>query len=638
MTMARRNAILPALLAHKSALIDQALSEALRDADPDEVAPLAEAVLGRDLPDRSVGLILRYHQLPAETRHKIIERAEELTTAIRKSATRHGERGALNAMAIIEASAATRMAYLVTALIRHANPTLRDRAGDSLLGLAARAQTQGGGLAPHLNAESAGFLIQAIEQAVVLYANHNHPAILESMLHLVPRPMPEAWAALRQTDHAAVEPLCRLLHQADSDAVRTGMLAMLAVPSLSRSAAEGLQQCAHIGKLEAPLGLGHLLALPAVRKGLKRAPNASVLWPGAKERNEMPAESQRHLPAFVRALPLDPQDRVLRLAGLARAKHAATRLATLRRLLIIATREQPADPRAADNANDAIAAFTSDPEVALARTALWHLIRIEYAGLPRILAGLVNSRHHEVRTVAARRLAPLGFEKLWNAWPKLDPERRLAAGRALIKIDSGFHRQLGARLSSRDPAIRLRALGVISTLSQGAFFEPALIDLAGSDDPRVVASAVLALGSCGTEPARGVIELALDHDDPRIRANAVEALAKADALTHCDKLLAMAQADSQRPRANAIRALMELQAKEALPTLTHMLADHRAEHRVSALWLIDELGLMQLARQVAEMSLSDEDDRVKQRAGHVVQHLIDDLERQISENPGTEAA
>ncbi|MEM9414401.1 MAG: HEAT repeat domain-containing protein [Planctomycetota bacterium] len=636
--MPRLHDILPSLLGHKSPLIDQALSEALRAAHAEELGPLAQAVLQRDRPDRSVGLILRFHELPSEQRHTLVERAEELASAIRRAATRFGPQGAKNALAIIEQAASTRMAYLVTALIRHKDPAIRGRAADCLRSLAQRCSTGSGNAPPHLDAVSTAFLTEAVEQAVVLFATHEDTAVMDAMAQLLPRPMPEAFAALRNNEHPAVAACAALAKDAADEQVRKALLSLVSLGPIRTSVVDGLCQSNHLGKLADPLRSGHLLALPTTRHAMRRTHEPQRLWPNAKQRGEMPGEAQRHLPAFAHALPMDPQDRVLRLAGLARSKHASTRLATLRALLRIATDPAPEDKYAIDNANDAIATFTNDPLMPLARTALWHLIRIHYTGLPRILANLVNSKHPQIRAVASRRLAPLGFERLWQAWPKLDPPRRLSAGRALIKIDPDFHRHLGTRLGSRDPALRLRALSIVSTLGQGGFFEPAMIELAASDDPRVVASAIRALGDCPSEQAQRVIELAMEHDDPRIRANAIEAAGKADASRYMDQLLAMADGDQQRPRANAIKELMELSASDALPALTKMLNDSRAEHRVSALWLIDELGLLQLARQVAEMSITDDDDRVKQRAGHVIQHLIEDLENQAGELNNTEAA
>ena len=69
-----------------------------------------------------------------------------------------------------------------------------------------------------------------------------------------------------------------------------------------------------------------------------------------------------------------------------------------------------------------------------------------------------------------------------------------------------------------------------------------------------------------------------------------------------------------------------------------MLGDNRANHRISALWLVDELGILQLARLVAEMSLKDTDDQVKQRANQVIQHLIEDLDHQTNNRPSPREA
>jgi len=88
----------------------------------------------------------------------------------------------------------------------------------------------------------------------------------------------------------------------------------------------------------------------------------------------------------------------------------------------------------------------------------------------------------------------------------------------------------------------------------------------------------------------------------------------------------------------AIKALLELRAKDALPSLTRMLGDNRSEHRISALWLIDELGILQLARLVAEISLNDSDDKVKQRASRVIQHLIEDLDHAAHKHDANAAA
>lgn len=627
--MPRIRDILPAIFAQRSVVIDQALAAALPYAHDDELAELGQAMLDRGKANGVESLVSAYHRLPQSLRERLVERAEQFATSIRRAAGRSTP-AAANALTIIEQSGSARLAYLVTGLCRHSDPAVRQQAGQCIMQLAQRATTkQDPSLPPHLDAVSAGYLVEAIEQAVVLYSRHQHPALLIALLWLLPRPMPEAAAVLSQPEHPAVEPLKQLITDKPSPATRRALLILAGTRQLSDTCLGALAQAKNTGTLDQALAMGHCLALPATRRTLRKVQNPHTYWPDAQQLQQMPSHARRWLAHYLHAIsPNDPQEQVIRLASLATNTDTQTRLAVLRRLLVLAKPKTPDDQPAAENAKDTLAVLTRDPEPAIARTALWHLIQSDYAGLPRILADLINSRHESIRRIATRQLAPLGFDRFWKSWPKLDPKRRIAAGRALIKIDSDFHRHLASRLASREPDVRIRALLIIAALNQGSFFEEALLELCTSDDKKIVASAVKALSGCTSQAAQQTLQLALDHDDTRIRANALEALSHTQAAANLDKLLEIAQEQAQRPRANAIKALLELRAKDALPSLTRMLGDNRAAHRISALWLIDELGVLQLARLVAEMSLNDTDEQVKQRAGRVIQHLIEDLDHQ----------
>jgi len=628
--MPRIRDILPAVLAVRSGVIDQALSSALAHAEGDELAGLARGMIQRGKANGVEALVSAYHRLPPDAQQQLVGQAEQFATSIRRAASKQGPVAAANALTIIEQSASTRLAYLAVSLCRNPDARVREQAGRCLLGLAQRAATTPNpDQQPHLDAISARYLVQALEQAVVLFSKDDQPAVLEAALWLLPRAMPEALAALARPDHHAAAAISRLLADRPGPGSRRALLALVGLAPLADAATAALAQASASNQLADPLELGHLLALPAPRRALRRARGLDSLWPDARQQRAMPRAARRWLPAYLAAICSDPLEQALRLAPLAKLPDLATRHAVLRRLLAIA-RADPAEHRAAiDNANDTLATMTRDPEPALARTALWHLIRRDYAGLPRILADLVNSRHPTIRRVASERLAPLGFERYWEAWPRLSRDRRLAAGRALIKIDPAFHRQLAARLASADPDTRLRALVIIAALNQGFYFEEALLDLCTSDQPRIVASAVKALSGCTSEVAQKTLELAIEHEDTRVRANALEAMGRSQAAANIDRLIELTQDPAQRPRANAIKALLELRAKDAMPSLNQMLSDRRAAHRISALWLIDELGVFQLARLVAEMSLTDEDRDVQARAGSVIQHLIEDLKQQV---------
>ncbi|MGB1125450.1 MAG: HEAT repeat domain-containing protein [Phycisphaeraceae bacterium] len=628
--------IMPAILAQRSEVIDQALSAALPHARADELTELGLAMLHRAKANGVESLISEYHRLPDLLKSRLIERAEQFATSIRRAAGK-SDAGARNALTIIGKSGSARLAYLVTSLFRHQAPDIREHAGQCITLLAERARSMHDPKQlPPLDAVSSGYLIEAIEQAVVLYSRHKHPALLVALLWLMPRPMTEAAAALGQPDHSAIDPLRHLLTHKPSSATRRPLLLLSGMHQLGESCRHALAQAKDDHALDESLAMGHFLALPATRSSLKKVPNPQTHWPDSQQAIAMPGHAQRWLPQYLATMcPDDPQEQVIRLTALASKTDTATRLAVLRRLLTLAKASNEGDGAVASNASDTLAILTKDPEPAIARAALWHLIQTEYAGMPRILADLVNSRHASIRNIAAKQLAPVGFERFWNSWAKLDPKRRIAAGRALIKIDSDFHRHLGSRLASRDPDTRIRALVIIAALNQGTFFEEALLELCKSHDVRVVASAIKGLSGCTSEAAQQTLQLAMEHDDTRIRANAIEALNHTQAAANLDKLLDIAQETEQRPRANAIKTLLELRAKDAIPSLTRMLGDNRAAHRISALWLIDELGVLQLARLVAEMSLNDEDESVKHRAGRVIQHLIEDLDHATNESAAT---
>lgn len=637
--MPRIRDILPAILTQRSEVIDQALSAALPHAHPDELANLGQAMLQRAKANGVEALINAYHRLPPDLQHQLVERAEQFSTSIRRAAG-HSNTAAANALSIIEQAGSARLAYLVASLCRHNEPEISQRAGRCITALAQRAATsQDRDQPPLLDLLSAAYLTEAIEQATVLYNRHENPALLTAMLWLHPRPMPEVKAALTNPEHAAVRPLKQLITDSPDSATRRALLILITIHPLADACRQALALANTQQHLAEVLSMGHCLALNSTKLALKKIALPHAHWPDAQQLQLMPNHARRWLPHYLSAIsPNDPQEQVIRLTALASKTDKATRLAVLRRLLTLSKPKTDEAQPAADNANDTLALLTRDPVPAIARTALWHLIRNDYAGLPRILADLVNSRHESIRRVAAKQLAPLGFDRFWKSWPKLDPKRRIAAGRALIKIDQDFHRHLGARLASRDPDARIRALVIIAALNQGSFFEDALLELCASHDERIVASAIKALSGCTSDAAQQALQLAMEHDDTRIRANAIEAISHTQATANLDKLLDLAQETEQRPRANAIKTLLELRAKDALPSLTRMLGDNRANHRISALWLVDELGILQLARLVAEMSLNDTDEQVKQRANQVIQHLIEDLDHQANNRPSPREA
>ncbi len=599
--------------------VDRALADALPTAESADRARMADLLLQRLRPEGCLGLVLYYDLFEPSLQDRIAGQAAALVRPIRQATTLTRTKGPLHAILLIRRGMAARLAYLVTGQLRSGDAKVTGPAADCLSHLALQADTgRHNGMPAAIDPASARQLLSAVEEAVVHFAAHHQPQVLIALCNLLPRPAKQSTEVLANPEHAAVGPMRNLLSRAEQPAVRRSLLWAAAIPTLTEPALAGLRCCATTGQLGDALELAHLLALPAMRKPLLRVHTPDELWPNDQQMRQMTAAQLRMLPRWSTALTFDDGQRLIKLTNLARVADPPTRLSALRELLTMA-RQQSAEATAID---DAIARFAGDSDVQIASMTVWHLLHRRYRKLPQMLARLANSPHQKVRQIAARRLAPIGFERLWDHWQQLTSEQRRSAGRALIKIDPSFHRLLGERLERSERNDRLRALSVIDELNQASFFTTPLIQLLGDEDEYIVSAAVAALGSAEGPAAISALRGALDHSDSRVRANAVEALARLETSDHVQQLIKIASEDVNRPRANAIAALMALRTDEALTALQSMLDDRRSEHRRSALWLVEHLSLIDVVRNVAEMSISDPDEPTRQRAERVVYELM----------------
>lgn len=625
--------------------VDQALAAALPTAGPAAQALIVRAILSRLADSGRDALVHHFHTLPEDLQQSLGRQAQALYPALSRAVASRQARGQMNAANLIRAGRDPRLAGVLTDLLRHGDASVLPVAADGLLEFAQDCRTAAAkahplslhdaakdDADPLLTPAAVLGLQSAIDEALAIFHHHRQPAVLQALLLMAPRPMPLALRILSDRNHPAVTPVRELLAKADSPASRRASVALARLPGLAAGALAGILRSGATSRLlDVIVGGAHLTGAGPITRALAHLPDPMRACPSAGEVAGYSPAQALLVPAWIAALPLEPKEKIAVLANLSRAAHPSTRLGALRRLLALGhERDTPA--------LDAIAAFCSDPDPAITRIALRHLIRCRWHGLARLLLGLVHAPDEGVRHLAASHLAPLGFQRFWDAWPKLDLARQLAAGRALIKLDASFPRLLGERLTQPERTGVLRALSIIHTLNQGTLFDQPLVTLSRSTDEVIAASAVRALGSAESEPSLHAIESALNHPDSRVRANAIEALEQRQSTRHVQKLLAMAETDDNRPRANAIHALMQMRTSDALGALARMLDDPHANHRVSALWLVDQLGIVQVARHVAEMSISDPDRNVKSLANTVIHHLIEAMRAATHDaGPGSKA-
>lgn len=600
--------------------VDQAMAAALPTADPKTAMTLVQSLLSRRHATSQTALIRYFHQLDDTIQHLIISQASNLSRMLRHI-TQHGQtQEQLNVVQIVAAAHDPKLCYLLADLLRYGQTGAHEDAASSLLDMAHRSlfipdEPQEDDPITHADSQQLDLIQQAIEQAITFYGVHQQPAVIEAMLETQPRPLKQSAKTLNDLKHPATQTLISLCTTPNNPSVCESMLSLMAIPVLTDAILEGITFMAKNKTLHRMFAQGHLMLLPERRRLLRKLPAEDHFFPQVQTLMGIKPQQLRHLPKWYAIICRTPDQLVAQLGSLRKVSDAPTRLIVLRKLM--------AQPPANLDAVNLIAGFCADSDEVIARIALRHLIRIDYIDLYHLMLRLINSPHPSVRKIASARVAPVGFSKFWDSWSRFDLNQRIAAGKALIKIDPCFHVQLGEKLESDEPADIHKAMSMIRTLNQGTFFEYALEHLTKHEDEKIASNAVKTLGSAGTDRAARILESSLEHGDPRMRANAVEALDQIEHRNHVNQLMKMSKEDDNRPRANAIGALLAMNFSDALMTLANMLNDERPMHRLSALWLVDHLDLRDMVRHVAELSISDKDPKVRQRAGKLIEHFID---------------
>ncbi|MEM8739790.1 MAG: hypothetical protein AAGG38_15115, partial [Planctomycetota bacterium] len=503
----------PALTRHPATA--RALAAAWATAHPAGRRQLVAALLRHGPPENRLTLITHLDELDPPTRAELAQNLHLLHTPLRLALGRAEPGPQRHALALIRDAHAGGLAYLVVEKLRHPDPALRRDAGQTLLHLA--------DAGPHLTAPDRLRLVQAVNQALLRYAHHQHPATLDAWLTLapyVPTLDPEPLGALEDPDHPAVAPLRDRLKldpspKPDTDApekdtpdrVIRGLVPALLLATLAPAAVAGLRQLALRGRLApALLGQEHLLDLPAVRRRLAHAGQPDDLalpQPSAPATAMAPSTAPRDLSetapesvaastpapawaAWLDALPLSPAAKLRRLADLLRSPESSptARLDALRRLTALAPRPTPSpiappadSPDLTRQIIDALRPLGDDPDSAVARlAAAWCLAP------PRpdrdTLDTLRRSRHAAVRRLAERRLAATAFDRLWHAWPKLNDAARLAAARAALRVDPSTRPRLDAQLRRGGPG-RRRAVEITTYTDAVPPAPPAITAAAG---------------------------------------------------------------------------------------------------------------------------------------------------------------
>lgn len=270
-----------------------------------------------------------------------------------------------------------------------------------------------------------------------------------------------------------------------------------------------------------------------------------------------------------------------------------------------------------------IRALLNDPDERIVRMAAREIVRRKPADAENMLLKLMTSAAPSVRRVIGRAIGQAGFDGFWQRFDRLDKSTRKQAGKAMLKLLPDALQRLQRRTLAGAVEHRVKALQIVQELGVADSLRDTLIQLCADPNPRVRSKAITVLGEVPVAPSNVIIERLLQDPDARVRANAVEVLEGRGDPEFIPALTQKALAATGRERANAIKAMHRMKVGTAGNQLLLMLRDARAEHRVSALWALKQIGWWQLLNEVGRLARADDNVRVRRYALGVLKTVAD---------------
>ncbi|MGA2232454.1 MAG: HEAT repeat domain-containing protein, partial [Tepidisphaeraceae bacterium] len=249
-----------------------------------------------------------------------------------------------------------------------------------------------------------------------------------------------------------------------------------------------------------------------------------------------------------------------------------------------------------------IKGFLADHDERLARMAARELIRRRPPDYENLLLQRMAAAPASVRKVISRSLGHVGFEQFWERFDSLDRATRRHAGKAMLKILPDSVARLTRRLTTGPVEQRLKAMQMAHDLGLVPEMRQTLAALTQHNNPKVRSKAVSALAEAPEESREILMDRVLHDNDPRVRANAIEVLEATRAAQFLPLLAERARVGQNRERANSIKALHRMRVGNAGEALAEMLRDQRADHRISALWALRQIGLWRLLGEVGRLA------------------------------------
>ena len=213
------------------------------------------------------------------------------------------------------------------------------------------------------------------------------------------------------------------------------------------------------------------------------------------------------------------------------------------------------------------------------------------------------------------------FSAFWERFESDDSNELTPLRGQLLSYKAALPALLRARLAFGDPAERRRTLRMVADLGVTKELTETVYRSAHDTDPSVRGCAISILGNMPGPTSVRILRQAVNDPDERVQATAIEVLDRMDWSERAPVTRPKLRSPHNRVRANAIKSLLRMEISEAGDALLDMLEDSSGSHRLSAIWVVERVGLKSLAPRMTMLSRDDPDERVRRRAASAIQSL-----------------
>lgn len=633
--------LLDALVRSKNEAADDVLLEALRIGSESERDVVLSALLRRQTTRSLGGVVGRFDSLSEPLQRRILENIKTLFHAIGECGRSGDPTLRLAAMKLIALGRLGKLAYVLSENLHSSDEKLSKAAIEAMVALARWVSTETRTLqrppdapangespadkpTPQDRADAYKRLIEqrpeieaAVYRAMDLHRGRHGVDLLRAAMLLADWPGSKTLAILQTTKHGGQSTMVRRLQQTPASEHVEAFLLGATHGQLRSHFGVVFSNIDEAPVLDALLRKTHWLRDHQLQLCMHQVTRGQW-WSDA----ELTRDLERRTPAdgskIAEWVAVSGVHDVVQDERLERLRqHANDDLPARLRLLRVAIR------RKRGGATGFLQSFLADPDERLVRMAAREIARRRSHDYESILLQNLSAAPDSVRRVISRAIGQAGFEHFWDRYDRLPKATRKQAGKAMFKILPDALQRLQRKLAGGPLDQRLKAMQVTMELGLGEALKTTLIQLAADPNARLRSKAVTALGGVPGVAPDVLVDRLLQDGDPRVRANTIEVVEQRRDPQFLPLLAQRARDGGNRERANAIKALHSMKLGTAGVQLMEMLRDPRAEHRISAMWAMRQIGWWQLLGEVGRMARQDGDLKVRRYALNVLRGVAE---------------